>query len=45
MAVKLSSMKLSELAVQTGATCSASEGNIEIEGATGLDQAEPGQVT
>jgi UDP-3-O-[3-hydroxymyristoyl] glucosamine N-acyltransferase len=38
-------MKLSELAAQTGATCSPSDGNIEIVGAAGLDQAEPGQVT
>ncbi len=38
-------MKLSELAEQTGATCSLSEGDIEIEGAAGLDQAESGQVT
>jgi UDP-3-O-[3-hydroxymyristoyl] glucosamine N-acyltransferase len=38
-------MKLSELAAQTGATCSPSAGDIEIEGAAGLDQAEPGQVT
>ena len=38
-------MKLSELAAQTGATCSANDADIEIEGAAGLDQAEPGQVT
>src|SRR6266849_586077 len=38
-------MKLSELAAQTGATCSQSAGDIEIESAAGLDQAEPGQVT
>jgi UDP-3-O-[3-hydroxymyristoyl] glucosamine N-acyltransferase len=38
-------MKLSELAAQTGATCSPSDGHIEIEGAAGLDQAESGQVT
>jgi UDP-3-O-[3-hydroxymyristoyl] glucosamine N-acyltransferase len=38
-------MKLSKLAAQTGATCSASDGDIEIEGAAGLDQAAPGQVT
>src|SRR5258707_328737 len=38
-------MKLSELAEQTGATCSLSDGDIEIEGAAGLDQAESGQVT
>ena len=45
MAVKLTAMKLSELAAQTGATWSASDGDIEIAGAKGLDQAEPGQVT
>jgi UDP-3-O-[3-hydroxymyristoyl] glucosamine N-acyltransferase len=38
-------MKLSELALQTGATCSPSDGHIEIESAAGLDQAESGQVT
>ena len=38
-------MKLSELAAQTGATCSPSDGDIEIAGAAGLDQAESGQVT
>src|SRR5712692_9676021 len=38
-------MKLSELAANTGATCSPSDGDIEIEGAAGLDQAQPGQVT
>src|SRR5712691_6460864 len=38
-------MKLSELAAQTGATCSPSAGDIEIESAAGLDQAGPGQVT
>src|SRR5438876_3207292 len=38
-------MKLSELAAQTGATCSPSDGQLEIEGAAGLDQAESGQVT
>src|SRR5712692_1666786 len=38
-------MKLSELAAQTGATCSPSDGDIEIEGAAGLDQAGMGQVT
>src|SRR5258708_35134099 len=38
-------MNLSDLAEQTGATCSLSDGDIEIEGAAGLDQAEPGQVT
>jgi UDP-3-O-[3-hydroxymyristoyl] glucosamine N-acyltransferase len=42
---KLSAMKLSELAAQTGATCSSSDADIEIEGAAGLDQAESGQVT
>ncbi len=38
-------MKVSELGARTGATCSASDGDIEIVGAAGLDQAEPGQVT
>ncbi len=38
-------MKLSELAAQTGATCSPGDGDIEIVGAAGLDQAEAGQVT
>ena len=38
-------MKLSELARVTGAECSASDGDIEITGAAGLDQAELGQVT
>ncbi len=38
-------MKLSELAAQTGARCEASDGDIEIVGAAGLEQAEPGQVT
>jgi UDP-3-O-[3-hydroxymyristoyl] glucosamine N-acyltransferase len=38
-------MKLSELAELTGATCNSSDGEIEIEGAAGLDQAVPGQVT
>jgi UDP-3-O-[3-hydroxymyristoyl] glucosamine N-acyltransferase len=38
-------MKLSELAARTGAHCNSTDGEIEIEGAAGLDQAEPGQVT
>ena len=38
-------MKLSELAKLTGAQCTASDGDIEITGAAGLEQAEPGQVT
>ncbi len=38
-------MKLAELAAQTGARCETSDGDIEIIGAAGLDQAEPGQVT
>jgi UDP-3-O-[3-hydroxymyristoyl] glucosamine N-acyltransferase len=38
-------MRLSELAAQTGARCETSDGHIEISGAAGLDQAEPGQVT
>jgi UDP-3-O-[3-hydroxymyristoyl] glucosamine N-acyltransferase len=38
-------MKLSELAAQTGAQYSNGDGEIEITGAAGLDQAGPGQVT
>jgi len=38
-------MKLSELAAQTGAICRATDGDIDIIGAAGLEQAEPGQVT
>jgi UDP-3-O-[3-hydroxymyristoyl] glucosamine N-acyltransferase len=38
-------MKLSELAELTGARCAASDGDIEITGAAGLEQAELGQVT
>jgi UDP-3-O-[3-hydroxymyristoyl] glucosamine N-acyltransferase len=38
-------MKLSELAEKTGATCNARYANLQIKGAAGLDQAEPGQVT
>jgi len=38
-------MKLSELAAQTGARCESYDGDIEIIGAAGLEQAEPGQVT
>ena len=38
-------MKLSELATQTGALCETRDGDIEITGAAGLEQAEPGQVT
>ncbi|HEY8205088.1 MAG TPA: LpxD N-terminal domain-containing protein, partial [Pyrinomonadaceae bacterium] len=38
-------MKLSELASLTGARCESSDGDIEITGAAGLEQAEPGQVT
>ena len=38
-------MKLAELAAQTGARCETSDGDIEIIGAAGLDQAGPGQVT
>ena len=38
-------MKLSELAVQTGAHFAASDAELEIEGAAGLDQARLGQVT
>src|ERR1051326_4432387 len=38
-------MKLAELADLTRAQYLASDGDIEITGAAGLDQAEPGQVT
>jgi len=38
-------MKLSELAAKTGARHNSSDADLEIEGAAGLDQAEPGQVT
>ena len=38
-------MKLSELAAKTGAQFQPSDGEIEITGAAGLDQAEPGQIT
>jgi len=38
-------MKLSELAAQTGARCAPSDADIEIEGAVGLDQAGPGEIT
>jgi UDP-3-O-[3-hydroxymyristoyl] glucosamine N-acyltransferase len=38
-------MKLSELAKITGATFESTDGEIEIAGAAGLDQAQAGQVT
>ena len=38
-------MKLSELAGQTGAQFQSGDGDIEITGAAGLEQAEPGHVT
>lgn len=38
-------MRLSKLALQTGAQFASGDGEIEITGAAGLDQAEPGQVT
>ena len=38
-------MKLSELAAKSGAQFQSSDADIEITGAAGLDQAEPGQVT
>ena len=38
-------MKLSELTRLTGARCETSDGDVEITGAAGLDQAEPGEVT
>ena len=42
---KLTAMKLSELAAQTGARCNSVDADLEIEGAAGLDRAQPGQVT
>ena len=38
-------MKLFDLAAQTGAECALSDGDIEISGAAGLDQAQAGEVT
>ena len=38
-------MKLFDLAAQTGAECALSDGDIEISGAAGLDQARSGEVT
>jgi UDP-3-O-[3-hydroxymyristoyl] glucosamine N-acyltransferase len=38
-------MKLSELAQLTNAQCESGDGDIEVTGAAGLDQAEPGHVT
>lgn len=38
-------MKLSELAAITKARCESTNGEIEITGAAGLEQAEPGHVT
>lgn len=38
-------MKLSELAELTKAQCEPSDGDIEITGAAGLEQAEPGHIT
>ena len=38
-------MKLFDLAAQTGAECALSDGDIEISGAAGLDQAQSGEVT
>ena len=38
-------MKLSELAEIAHARCEPSDGDIEITGAAGLEQAEPGHVT
>ena len=42
--VKLTAMKLSDLAQEIGARIEG-DFNIEIEGAAGLDQAKPGEVT
>ena len=38
-------MKLFDLATQTGAECAITDGEIEINAAAGLDQAQPGDVT
>ncbi len=38
-------MKLSELTTLTGASCESSNGDVEITGAAGLEQAQAGQVT
>jgi UDP-3-O-[3-hydroxymyristoyl] glucosamine N-acyltransferase len=38
-------MKLSQLAAETGARCGPVDGEIEIEGAAGLDLAQLGQIT
>jgi len=38
-------MKLSDLAAQTCASCERQHANIEIEGATGVDEAGPSEVT
>jgi UDP-3-O-[3-hydroxymyristoyl] glucosamine N-acyltransferase len=38
-------MRLFELATETGADCAISEGEIEINAAAGLDEAQPGEVT
>ena len=38
-------MKLFELATETGADCAISEGEIEVNAAAGLDEAQPGEVT
>src|SRR5436305_5834240 len=38
-------MKLFDLAAETGADCPISDGDIEINAATGLDEAQPGEVT
>ncbi len=38
-------MKLFDLATQTGAECDITDGDVEINAAAGLDQAQPGDVT
>jgi UDP-3-O-[3-hydroxymyristoyl] glucosamine N-acyltransferase len=38
-------MKLFDLATETGAECALSDGDIEINAAAGLDDAQPGEVT
>ncbi len=38
-------MKLFDLAAQTGAECALTDGEVEINAAAGLDEAQPGEVT
>ena len=45
IALNCGAMKLFDLATQTGAECAITDGEIEINAAAGLDQAQPGDVT